>query len=147
MRSFVVCLAACVALSACDGSTSTGSTNVNLLELAQHEALWSQQGFHSYTYDYLNAGPLGAANVHVTVQADTIASLIDATTGMAPEFAVSVPTIDGLFTIVHGVLGEKNMSVHLEFDTAFGYPTLVSASDNNPGGPFVAHVSNLHPVQ
>jgi len=146
MRSFVVWLAACVALSACDGSTSTGSSNVSLVDLAQHEAQWSRQAIHSYTYDYLNAGPLGAANVHVTVQADTIASLIDATTGMAPEFAVSVPTIDGLFTIAHSVLGQQGMTVQLEFDSQFGYPTLVSASDNNPGGPFVAHVSNLHPL-
>ena len=146
MRSLVVCLAACVALSACDGSTSTGS-NVNLLELAQREAQWSQEGIHSYNYDYLNAGPLGAANVHVTVQADTIASLIDATTGMAPEFTVSVPTVDGLFSIAHSVLGQKGMRVQLEFDSHLGYPTLVSASDKNPGGPFVAHVANLHPAQ
>jgi Family of unknown function (DUF6174) len=147
MRAFVVCLVACAVLSACDGSSSTGSSNVSLMDLAQREAQWSQRGFHSYTYDYLNAGPLGAANVHVTVQADTVASLIDATTGMAPEFAVSVPTIDGLFTIAHSVLGQKGMTVQLEFDSQFGYPTLVSASNDNPGGPFVAHVSNLHPVQ
>jgi len=145
MRSFVVCLAACVALSACDGTAAT--SNVSVLDLSRHQAQWSRQGIHSYTYDYLNAGPLDRANVHVTVQADTVVSLIDATTGMAPEFAVSVPTIDGLFAFAHTVLGEKGETVNLEFDSQLGYPTLVSASNNNPGGPFVAHVSNLHPLQ
>lgn len=146
MRPFVVCLAVLASLAACDDSSSTSATGISL-ELSIHKAQWAKRGFHDYTYDYVNAGPLGAANVHVTVRGDTVASLIDATTGMAPEFPVSVPTIDALFGIAGAALGAKHSTVSLEFDSQYGYPTLVSAVSNTPGGPFVARVSNLHPTQ
>lgn len=146
MRPFLVCLAVLASLAACDGSSSTSATGIGL-ELSIHEAQWSKRSFHDYTYDYVNAGPLGRANVHVTVRADTVASLIDATTGMAPEFPLSVPTIDALFGIAGAALSAKHTTVYLDFDSHFGYPTLVSAVDDNPGGPFVARVSNLQPTQ
>jgi hypothetical protein len=146
MRPFVVCLAVLASLTACDGSSSTSATGIGL-ELSIHKAQWAKRGFHDYAYDYANAGPIGAANVHVTVRADTVESLIDATTGMAPAFPLSVPTIDALFGIADAALGAKHTTVKLEFDSQFGYPTLVSAVDDNPGGPFVARVSNLQPTQ
>jgi len=134
-------------LTACDGSSSTGAFHGNRLELSMHEAQWAKRGFHDYTFDYTNEGPLFEANVHVTVRADTVASLIDATTGMAPQFPVFVPTIDALFGIADAALSAKNTTVNFEFDSQFGNPTLVSAWDNNPGGPFVATVANLQPTQ
>lgn len=146
MRPFLVCLAVLASLAACDGSSSTSATGVGL-DLSIHKAQWAKRGFHDYTYDYVNAGALGRANVHVTVRADTVASLIDATTGVAPEFPLSVPTIDTLFEIAGAALRAKHMTVGLEFDPQFGYPTLVSAWNGDPCGPFVARVSKLQPTQ
>src|SRR5450432_1063877 len=146
MRPFVVCLAVLASLTACDGSSSTSAIGLSL-DLSIHKAQWSKRGFHDYTYDYANAGPLSAANVHVTVRADTVASLIDTTTGMAPEFPLSVPTIDALFGIAGAALSAKNTTVNIESDSQFGYPTVVSASNSNPGGGFAARVSNLQPTQ
>ena len=147
MRTFVVCLAVMGSLTACDGSSSTSAVHGNRLPLSMHEAQWAKRGFHDYAFDYTNAGPIGAANVHVTVRADTVASLIDATTGMAPAFPVFAPTIDALFGVADAALSAKHTTVNLEFDSQFGYPTLVSAANSNPGGPFVARVANLQPTQ
>lgn len=144
MRSFVVGLAILGSLVACD---STTASNANPLTLAQREAQWEHRSFHSYTFDYVNNAPLGHANVHVVVTADAVTSVIDATTGEAPEFDVTIPTIDGLFAIARSVVGEKNATVQLEFDSHFGYPTQISAFNNNPGGGYDAHASNLQPIE
>ncbi|MDQ2930175.1 MAG: DUF6174 domain-containing protein [Gemmatimonadota bacterium] len=143
MRSFVVGLALLGFLAACDSTTT--NSNSGQLQLAQHQAQWEHRSFHSYTYDYHNSAAIGNANVHVTVTADTVSSLIDVSTGMPPEIPVNVPTIDGLFLYAHSLLGEKGATVTLEFDSQLGYPTRVSAFDNNPGGGYDARVSNLHP--
>lgn len=144
MRSFVVGLAVLGSLAACDSSTAT---NANPLTLAQRQAQWEHRSFHSYTYDYVNAAPIGNANVHVTVTADAVTSVIDATTGAPPLFDLHIPTVDGLFSIAQSVIGQKHTTVTLEFDSHFGYPTQVSAFSNNPGGGYDAHASNLQPIQ
>ncbi|MEO7039888.1 MAG: DUF6174 domain-containing protein [Gemmatimonadaceae bacterium] len=144
MRSFVVGLAVLGSLAACDSTTA--NSNSSQLQLAQHQAQWEHRSFHSYTYDYLNRALLGNANVHVTVTADTVSSVINVDTGVPPEIPVSVPTIDGLFLYAHTVLGEKGATVILEFDSQLGYPTRVSAFSNNPGGGYDATVSNLQPT-
>lgn len=144
MRSFVVGLAVLGSLAACDSTTA--NSNASQLQLAQHQAQWEHRSFHSYTYDYHNSAPLGNANVHVTVTADTVSSVLDVVTGMSPQNGLIVPTIDGLFARAHAILGEKGATVTLEFDPQLGYPTRVSAFNNNPGGGYDATVSNLHPT-
>ncbi len=145
MRSFVVGLAVLGSLAACDSTTA--NSNTGQLQLAQHQAQWEHRSFHSYTYDYHNSEPIGNANVHVTVTADTVSSALDVVTGMPPQNGVIVPTIDGLFLYAHTILGEKGATVTLDFDSQLGYPTHVSAFDNNPGGGYDATVSNLHPTE
>ncbi|MEP7085982.1 MAG: DUF6174 domain-containing protein [Gemmatimonadota bacterium] len=145
MRSFVVGLAVLGSLAACDATSAT--SNAVALELLQHQTQWANRSFHSYTYDYHNSAPLGNANVHVTVTADTVSSVIDADTGLPPEVTLVIPTIDGLFLYAHSFLSEKGATVNLEFDSVLGYPTHLSAFNNNPGGGYDATVSNLHPTQ
>lgn len=144
MRSFVVGLVVLGTLVACD---STTASNANLVTLAQRQAQWEHRAFHSYTFDYANTAPLGRANLHITVKADVVTSVIDATTGMAPEFPEFEPTIDSMFAIAHSVVGAKHATIELEFDSQFGYPTHVSAIDDNPGGGYDAHMSNLQPTR
>jgi hypothetical protein len=37
--------------------------------------------------------------------------------------------------------------VSLEYDDQLGYITLFSIQNNNPGGQFLARISNLHPLE
>lgn len=143
MRSFVVGLAVLGSLAACD---STTASNANPLVLAERQAQWNHRSFHSYSFDYVNAEPIGQANVHVIVTADAVTSVIDATTGLPPQLNLNVPTIDGIFDIARGVIDQKHSTVTLEFNSEFGYPSHVSAFDNNPGGGYNARVSNLQPI-
>ena len=130
-------------LAACDSTTGSLS---NEYALVLHRAQWEHRGFHSYTYDYRNSEPLGAADAHVTVVADVVTGVIDVSTGQPPDRSVSVPTIDSLFVDAQAFLSQTNTTVRLEFDSQLGYPTHVSAFNRNPGGGYNATVSNLRPT-
>ena len=144
MRVGIVGLAILGALAACDASTASLS---NEYALIQHQTQWEHRDFHSYTYDYLNSEPIGAANAHVTVVADAVTGVIEVTTGLPPDRPLAIPTIDSLFVYAQFLLSQKNTTVHLEFDSQLGYPTHVSAFDRNPGGGYNATVSNLQPTR
>lgn len=147
MRAFVVSLVVAGALAACggDGPVSVAAQ----VELAQHEALWQQRGFHSYTFDLVQQQFGGTENVHVTVQADSVAGVIDNETGMPPVQPMGTPTVDDLFADANGAITHKELSVGLEFNDQIGYLTLYTVNSrlNNPGGPYSAKISNLTPVE
>jgi hypothetical protein len=143
MRSFVVGLAMLGAFTACSSATDSNTSD---LVLNGYQAKWDSNELHSYTYDYNSLGALRGINAHVTVVNDSVTSVIDASTGLPPDFPETVPTIDQLFADAHSILSEHFASVHFDFDKKLGYPTLVSASNNTPGGPYIARVSNLQPI-
>jgi len=143
MRSFVVGMALLGSLAACDSTTA--NSNTSLTALARHQAQWDHRSFHSYSFDYQRAG-IGTANVHVVVTADVVTSVIDATTGQPPIVAVDAPTIDSLFATAR-TFYDDDVTLELEFDSQFGYPTRVFATGNNPGGGYEVQVSNLQPIE
>jgi len=147
MKAFVVSVVIVGVLAACNGD---GATSVAAqAELAQHEAIWHQRDFHSYTFDFVQQQFGMTENLHVTVHADTVASVIDNDTGMPPTVPVHAPTIDELFGDANGAITNKALSVSLEFDDQLGYLTLyaVSAKVSTPAGPYSAKVSNLAAIE
>ena len=86
------------------------------------------------------------SNVHITVHDTTIVNVIDNATGLPPEINLGWTTIDGLYAAAQSVVGSKHTTLQIEFNEQYSYPTLVSMSNNDPGGPYTAQVSNLSPL-
>jgi hypothetical protein len=132
-----------LAAVACD--TTRPVTATDRAALQAHEDQWSQRAFHSYVFDYSETEISSNYHVHITVQDDTVAAVIDLNTGQPPAVPREWPTIDELFyeadnAVLYG-------GVSLEYDDEYGYLTFFSIQDNNPGGQFIARVSNLQPLE
>jgi uncharacterized protein DUF6174 len=145
MRSRLVSLAATIAvvLAACD--TTRAVTATDRAALQQHEAQWAQRSFHSYVFDYAETQLGTNFNVRITVVNDTVADVIDLNTGQPPTTPRTWPTMDALFNEADFAVLQGGVS--LEYDEQFGYITLFSISNNNPGGQFLVRVSNLQPLE
>jgi hypothetical protein len=144
MRAVMFCLLAIVSLGGCD--TSRPVSDADRAELQAHETQWGQRDFHSYEFDYSESQLSTNYNVHITVVNDTVADVIDTHTGQPPAVPRTWPTIDALFNEADFAVNESGITVSLEYDDQYGYPTLFSITDNNPGGSFLARVSNLTPT-
>jgi hypothetical protein len=144
MRSVLVSLllATTVAAAACD--TTRAVTATDRAALQQHEAQWAQRSFHSYVFDYSETQVSTNFNVQITVVDDTVSDVVDLNTGQPPTTPRTWPTIDALFNEADFAVRQGGVS--LEYDDQFGYVTLFSIQDNNPGGQFLARVSNLEPL-
>lgn len=143
MRSLVVSLVTAVALIACD--TTRAVTASDRAALQQHEQQWAQRSFHSYVFDYSETQISTNYNVRITVQNDTVASVIDLNTGKAPTTPRTWPTMDALFNEADFAVLQGGVS--LEYNDQYGYLTLFSIQSNNPGGQFLVRVSNLQPLE
>ena len=145
MRAPIVCLLIGVALVACD--TTRPVSDADRAALQAHETQWGQRDFHSYEFDYSESQLNTNYNVHITVVNDTVSNVIDKNTGQPPAVPRTWPTIDALFNEADFAVQESGISVSLEYDDQYGYLTLFSITDNNPGGSFLARASNLQPLQ
>lgn len=145
MRSFLVSLAMASALVACNPTKAVSDADKAALQA--HEAQWGARSFHSYSFDYSEAQFSTNYNVHITVQADTVAEVLDSQTGQPPAVPRTWPTIDGLFNEADLVVEEGGFSISLEYDDQYGYPTLFDVQSRNPGGGLIARTSNLQPIQ
>jgi hypothetical protein len=145
MRSIVACLAVAASLAACD--TTRPVSDADRAALQAHEMQWGQRDFHSYEFDYSESQLSTNFNVHITVVNDTVTNVIDKNTGQPPTVPRTWPTIDALFNEADFAVRESDISVSLEYNDQYGYPTLFSITGNNPGGNFLARVSNLQPLQ
>jgi hypothetical protein len=144
MRSIVVCLAMAASLAACDSTRPVSDSDREALQA--HEMQWEQRDFHSYEFDYSESQLNTNFNVHITVVNDTVATVIDMNTGQPPAVPKSWPTIDALFNEANFAVNQDDISVSIEYNEQFGYPTLLSLTDNSPGGGFLARASNLQPL-
>lgn len=144
MRSIVVCVAMALSLAACD--TTRPVSDADRADLQAHEEQWGQRDFHSYEFDYSESQLSTNFNVHITVVNDTVATVIDSQTGQTPAQPRTWPTIDDLFNEANFAVDEDNISVSLEYDDQYGYPTLFRITSNNPGGGFLVRVSGLAPL-
>ncbi|HSU94449.1 MAG TPA: DUF6174 domain-containing protein [Gemmatimonadaceae bacterium] len=138
--SFAVAVA--VAVTACD--TTRAVTATDRAALQQHEQQWGQRSFHSYVFDYSETQLSTNYNVQITVVNDTVANVIDLNTGQPPTAPRTWPTIDALFNEADFAVLQGGVS--LEYDDQYGYITLFSIQNNNPGGQFLVRVSNLRPI-
>jgi Family of unknown function (DUF6174) len=145
MRSLLVSLAvaATVVAVACD--TTRAVTAADLAALQEHEAQWAQRTFHSYVFDYSETQLSTNFNVRITVQNDTVASVIDLNTGNPPATPRTWPTMDALFNEADFAVRQGGVS--LEYNDQYGYLTLFSIQNNNIGGEFLVRVSNLQPLE
>jgi hypothetical protein len=145
MQSVLVSLllAATVVVVACD--TTRAVTATDRAALQQHEQQWAQRSFHSYIFDYSETQLSTNYNVQITVVNDTVASVIDLNTGQPPTAPRTWPTIDALFNEADFAVLQGGVS--LEYDDQYGYITLFSIQNNNPGGQFLVRVSNLQPLE
>ena len=144
MRSVPVGLALASALLGC--SSVSDVSVASQLSLDLHEAKWKQRTFTSYTCDLAQERFGIRSNVHITVQDTTIVSVIDNSTGLPPEINLGWTTIDGLYAAAQSVVGSKYTALNVEFNEQYSYPTLVSMTNNDPGGPYTAQVSNFSPL-
>jgi len=144
MRSVLVGLALASALLGC--SSVSDVSVASQLSLDLHEAKWKQRTFTSYTCDLAQERFGIRSNVHMTVQDPTIVSVIDNSTGLPPEINLGWTTIDGLYAAAQSVVGSKYTALNVEFNEQYSYPTLVSMTNNDPGGPYTAQVSNFSPL-
>jgi hypothetical protein len=144
MRSFMVCVALAISLVGCEGTRAV--TAADKTELVNHETQWAARTFHSYVFDYSEAQLNTSYNVHITVTNDTVSAVVDNTTGQPPVVPRTWPTIDALFGEADFFAGDGDYSVSIDYDDTYGYPTLLSAQPNNPGGGFLARAANLQPV-
>lgn len=142
MRSLVVSLVLAIALFGCD--TTRPVTAADRAALQQHEDQWAQRSFHSYVFDYSETQISTNYNVRITVQDDTVATVIDLNTGKPPTTPRTWPTMDGLFNEANYAVRQGGVS--LEYNEQYGYLTLFSIQSNNPGGQFLVRVSNLQPL-
>ena len=144
MRSRFVSLAVMVTvvLAACD--TTRAVTATDRAALQQHEQQWAQRSFHSYVFDYSETQISTNYNVRITVVNDTVASVIDLNTGQPPTTPRTWPTMDALFNEADFAVLQGGVT--LEYDDQYGYLTLFSIQNNNPGGQFLVRVSNLQPL-
>jgi len=144
MRPALVSLivAATVVVAACD--TTRAVTATDRAALQQHEQQWGQRSFHSYVFDYSETQLSTNYNVQITVVNDTVADVIDLNTGQPPTAPRTWPTIDALFNEADFAVLQGGVS--LEYDDQYGYITLFSIQNNNPGGQFLVRVSNLRPI-
>jgi len=142
MRAFVVSYIVALALVACD--TTRPVTASERAALQQHEQQWAQRSFHSYVFDYSETQLSTSYDVRITVRNDTVASVIDLNTGQPPTAPRTWPTIDALFNEADFAVLQGGVS--LEYNDQYGYLTLFSIKSNNPGGQFLARVSNLQPL-
>ena len=143
MRALLLSLmAATLAAVACN--TTRPVTAADRAALQQHEDQWAQRTFHSYVFDYSETQINTNYNVRITVQNDTVASVIDLHTGQPPALPRTWPTIDALFNEADFAVLQGG--VFLEYDDQYGYLTFFSIQNNNPAGQFLARVSNLQPL-
>jgi hypothetical protein len=144
MRSFLVSLIAAATFTAVACDSTRPVTAADRAALQQHEDQWAQRRFHSYVFDYSVTEINTNYNVRITVQNDTVANVIDLQTGEPPVVPRTWPTIDELFNEADFAVLQGGVS--LEYNDQYGYLTLFSIQNNNPGGQFLARVSNLQPL-
>ncbi|HLB09674.1 MAG TPA: DUF6174 domain-containing protein [Gemmatimonadaceae bacterium] len=144
MRSYLVSLvvAATVVAAACDSTRPV--TAADRAALQQHEDQWAGRNFHSYVFDYSETQLSTNYNVRITVLNDTVATVIDLQTGQPPTVPRTWPTMDALFNEADFAVLQGGVT--LEYDDQYGYLTLFSIQNNNPGGQFLVRVSNLQPL-
>jgi hypothetical protein len=110
--------AAALALS-CNQSTSPASDDISA-----HRAIWSAQGFTSYTYQYRMTGFFNnLANQEITldVRHDTILSAVLTGSGDSIVPAAYLPSINSLFE--QAALASANHTLTgIQFDPVLGYP-------------------------
>jgi hypothetical protein len=145
MRSRLVSLAVALTVAAAACDTTRAVTATDRAALQQHEAQWAQRSFHSYVFDYSETQISTNFNVQITVVDDTVSDVVDLNTGQPPTTPRTWPTIDALFNEADFAVLQGGVS--LEYDDQYGYLTLFSIQDNNPGGQFLARVSNLQPLE
>jgi len=144
MRAVMVVLLAIASLAACN--TTRPVSDADRAELQAHETQWGQRDFHSYTFDYSESQLSQNFNEHITVVNDTVSTVVDNQTGQPPAVPRTWPTIDALFNQADFLVQQSGISVSLEYDDQYGYPTLLSVTDNNPGGSLLVRVSSLTPT-
>lgn len=142
MRSAIVCFVVAATVLACN--TTVPVTATDRAALQQHEDQWAQRSFHSYVFDYSETQLSMNYNVRITVVNDTVATVTDLQTGQPPAVPRTWPTIDALFNEADFAVLQGGVS--LEYNDQYGYLTLFSIQSNNPGGQFLARVSNLQPT-
>jgi hypothetical protein len=144
MRSILVSLvvAATVAAAACDSTRPVDAADRAALQ--EHEAQWAGRSFHSYVFDYSETQISTNYNVRITVVNDTVATVIDLNTGQPPTTPRTWPTMDALFNEADFAVLQGGVT--LEYNDQYGYLTLFSIQNNNPGGQFLVRVSNLQPL-
>jgi len=145
MRASLVSLVVAAAVLAAACATTRTVTAADRAALQQHEAQWAGRSFHSYVFDYSETQLNTNYNVRITVVADTVASVIDLQTGQPPTVPRTWPTIDALFNEADFAVLQGGVT--LEYNDQYGYLTLFSIQNNNPGGQFLVRVSNLQPIQ
>ena len=144
MRLFLVALVTAATLSAVACDTTRPVTAADRAALQAHEDQWAQRTFHSYVFDYSETEISTNFNERITVQDDTVATVIDLNTGQPPAVPRTWPTIDELFNEADNAVLYGGVS--LEYDDQYGYLSFFSIQSNNPGGQFIARVSNLQPL-
>jgi hypothetical protein len=142
MRSAAVYFVVAATVMACTSTRAV--TAAERTALQQHEDQWAQRSFHSYVFDYSETQLSTSYNVRITVQNDTVASVIDIQTGRPPVVPRTWPTINALFNEADFAVRQGGVS--FEYNEQYGYLTLFSVQSNNPGGQFLARVSNLQPL-
>ncbi|MBK5187676.1 MAG: hypothetical protein JJD97_05485 [Gemmatimonadaceae bacterium] len=145
MRWFLMCLALGASLAACNTTRALSATD--RAALTAHENQWAARSFHSYSFDYSEQQLGTSYNVHITVEDDTVATVVESPGGQPPAVPRTWPTIDALFSEADFAVQQGGITVSLEYDEQYGYPTLLSLQSNSPGGGFLARVSNLQPLQ
>jgi hypothetical protein len=145
MRSLFVSLVVATTVAAVACNTTRPVTATDRAALQSHEALWAQRSFHSYVFDYSETQLSTNFNVRITVQHDTVASVIDLNTGNPPATPRTWPTMDALFNEADFAVQQGGVS--LEYNDQYGYLTLFSIQNNNIGGEFLVRVSNLQPLE
>jgi hypothetical protein len=98
------------------------------VSLSLNRVRWERQNLHDYSYIGERScfcAPEG--KVSVTVFSDRVTSVTVIATG-AHLPTDNWYTVDELFDLAHGYFGEKDRSVRVEYDPAFGYPTLIDVA-------------------
>lgn len=144
MRSAIMCVAVSMMLSACGSDSAIGLYDEGTL--ISHQERWHSEGLHSYSFDLDQQSLAKRGNVHIVVQSDVVVSVIYRDTGLPPDDETGWPTIDGLFDVAKQVIDARYVTTFdIEYDSPYGYITVLSAHANDPGGGYTAHVSNFVP--
>lgn len=116
------------------------------LELARQR--WRAQDLHTYAFTLqrscfcLNVNPL-----YVIVISDTVAGVIDLTTGNALDRQFGT-TIDGLFSFISNAIDKPAYLIRAEYDVTKGHPTTIDYDGDAQiaDDEIFFHISDVHPL-